>query len=110
MGPTKRVNTQEQAAILNRLSDTSAALVAAAKAIAKRMETLASDVERGYHVNNLGELQGNGSKLDILCAERQMLAEHARIVGADADDINVAATGSTGSNRTWFVVVDEDES
>ncbi len=95
--------TAAQAHILNSLNDKSDQLMAAARALSSDMDRLVQTITAGYSVNGLGEIQSRGSRLDILCGERQLLAETAKVVGCETDHINEASMGHTGSARTWFM-------
>lgn len=53
------------------LQGTEADLVRNAKALIADMERLVSNIESGYHVNDLGEVQSRGTAIDRLCALRQ---------------------------------------
>lgn len=53
------------------LQGTEADLVRNAKALIEDMNRLVSNIESGYHVNDLGEVQSRGTSIDRLCALRQ---------------------------------------
>lgn len=95
--------TQAQAHTLNRLNDKSADLVTTATGIQNDMDRLVKTIHSGFSVNSLGELQSRGSRLDILCAERQLLADQAKMIGCETEHINLASVGMTGDCRSWFM-------
>jgi hypothetical protein len=65
-------------------------LVEQANYIIRRLEGVIRHVEGGYHVSSSGEIQGSGAKFDILCAERQMVAENVKRLTYLADKLTPA--------------------
>jgi hypothetical protein len=52
----------------------------AARSLAERMDRLVDTIHAGYHVNELGEVQGRGGEVDRLCALRQAAIDNVKIV------------------------------
>lgn len=50
-------------------------LTRAAQSMVRRMESIVANVEKGYGVNELGEVQGSGVSLDILCGRYMTTAQ-----------------------------------
>lgn len=53
-------------------------LIERTKRIDRIMSNLRESVDRGLHINSMGELQSMGSQFDIECAEREALAKQLR--------------------------------
>lgn len=47
-----------------------------AEYIIRKMQAVIVNLDEGYHVNSLGELQGSAQNFDRLCAAREMQAKH----------------------------------
>lgn len=65
------------------VEDADRQLAQAARKVQDRAASVLSAVEKGHHVNSLGELQQAGPDLDRACALRQAAVENRnRLVGA----------------------------
>ena len=57
-----------------KFAQKSADLKSAAEYMIRKLERVIREIDADYHVNSLGELQGSAPQFDILCAERENLA------------------------------------
>lgn len=74
---------------LSEIDHTNKELVRQATGIIRDMERLVENIDNGMNVNENGELQSSGPKLDMLCAKRQ-LAYRSLTVLANMMDLDVA--------------------
>lgn len=82
------LNEVESLAInaIRRFADASGDLLRATHSLEQTATKVRRALEQGFHVNQLGELQGDGARFDMLCAMRQERLESAKAIYRRFDD------------------------
>lgn len=85
------VQRESLAFILSEIDYTNKELVRLAASISRDMDRLVKNVETGMNINENGELQSSGPKLDMLCAKRQAgyrsLVVFANLFGLTVEEV-----------------------